>query len=274
MKLQDYCTVEVVEMDEKFTTEAIKMNKGNRSVNSSRVKTYAEDMKRGYWKFNGEPLIFTTDGRLINGQLRVLAHKESGYVKGVLTLVVRLLRDEGNEAFGSLDSGLKRTYAQILSIGGVPNYTSMAAIRRAIGKYIRNEGNAPSNAAMDSIGKHYADVIGVLAKESAFKNFGTEQVKAAMVVCAKATGSVGKVMDFINRISVGANLEEGSPELALKNFMFNYRAMSGTAAEVKFAVACKCFLNSMSGTKMAFARLTKDGIAMVKKVAEQNGVAL
>lgn len=45
----------------------------NRNPSIKRVNTYARDMENGNWKLNGETIIFDEDGKLINGQHRLMA---------------------------------------------------------------------------------------------------------------------------------------------------------------------------------------------------------
>jgi hypothetical protein len=43
-------------------------NFNNRPVSQFTVDRYAQEMKAGRWKLNGEPIIFGKSGRLIDGQ--------------------------------------------------------------------------------------------------------------------------------------------------------------------------------------------------------------
>ena len=83
-------TTQIVDMTPEIAKDILlKHNNKNRTVKSRRVKDYAEQMKRGEWKLNGESIIFDETGELRDGQHRLMAVVESGctvpmtVVKGV-----------------------------------------------------------------------------------------------------------------------------------------------------------------------------------------------
>jgi hypothetical protein len=47
--------------------------KENRDVNGHRAAEYAEAMLRGQWWFTPDPLVFSTEGYILNGQHRIIA---------------------------------------------------------------------------------------------------------------------------------------------------------------------------------------------------------
>lgn len=53
-------------------------NRRNRSVKQTTVDKFVRDMLDGRWKYNGEPMIFDTNGDLLSGQHRLLAVIKSG----------------------------------------------------------------------------------------------------------------------------------------------------------------------------------------------------
>lgn len=66
-----------------FSPEAMKKvikrhNAHNRQVGAARAKTYATDMTTGDWIFTGEPILFSREGDLLDGQNRMLAGVAAG----------------------------------------------------------------------------------------------------------------------------------------------------------------------------------------------------
>lgn len=53
-------------------------NKHNRPVKATRIDQYAMELKLGLWKYNGERILFDSDGQLLSGQHRLLAIVKSG----------------------------------------------------------------------------------------------------------------------------------------------------------------------------------------------------
>lgn len=103
------------------------LNKHNRPLNATTVKTYAGAMRRGEWVLNGEPIIFSTEGRLLSGQHRLHACIASG--ASFHSLVVRGIKPT---AFSTMDQTRRRTAADVLAIQGVHNYVAAATAARAI----------------------------------------------------------------------------------------------------------------------------------------------
>lgn len=73
-----------VELSKELITPAraerlLKRNTNNRSVRDSAVNRYADDMKSGNWNEDViNPIVISKDGRLLDGQHRLLAIKNSG----------------------------------------------------------------------------------------------------------------------------------------------------------------------------------------------------
>lgn len=81
-------TAEVMVITKEIADEMLKHNTNNyRKVKWDIVHKYARVMANGFWKNNGEAIVFDEDGTLKNGQHRLLAVLESGV--SVTMLVVR-----------------------------------------------------------------------------------------------------------------------------------------------------------------------------------------
>ena len=98
-------------------------NGSNRKVRESRVLKYREDMETGRWTFAGDPIRFGIDGRLQDGQHRLLALAEAN-VSGVAFLIVRGLPPEAKKV---MDQGAKRTPGDQLAMLGHANANQLAS---------------------------------------------------------------------------------------------------------------------------------------------------
>lgn len=63
----------VVRLDSAMATELLARAATNREVRRTRVARYRADMEGGHWVLNGEPMIISSEGKLIDGQHRCLA---------------------------------------------------------------------------------------------------------------------------------------------------------------------------------------------------------
>jgi len=62
-----------VKINPEKAQELLANNAHNRKVTLSRVKEYASEMRNGMWAYNGEAIIVSVSGRLLDGQHRLLA---------------------------------------------------------------------------------------------------------------------------------------------------------------------------------------------------------
>lgn len=103
--------------------EYLKSNRMNRPLNDKTVNFYAQEMRAGNWKLNGEAICFAKNGALLNGQHRLSAIVKSG--RDIQTMVIRGC-DES--AFVTYDSGRLRQGSDIFAIKGINNYSYVSCI--------------------------------------------------------------------------------------------------------------------------------------------------
>ena len=86
-------------------------NKLNRRLNKKWIKFLAEAIKRGEWQLNGEPLIFSTEYDLIDGQ-----HRLHAIVAANKELDTYVTTNIDPKTFVSVDSGHSRSGSHVLAI--------------------------------------------------------------------------------------------------------------------------------------------------------------
>lgn len=116
-------TVETVTPE--LAEEWLGKNLANRGIRSRVIDGYARDMKNGAWQLTGEPIKFSHNGRLLDGQHRLCAVIEAG--SAVRMLIVRGLPDSAQSV---MDSGAKRTASDALRLRGEQWTTALAAAAR------------------------------------------------------------------------------------------------------------------------------------------------
>lgn len=102
-------------------------NPSNRTLRPTLVAEFAKDMKAGKWRMNGETIKVDPSGNLIDGQHRLAAVIEAGVP--VLMLVVQGLPFDVQD---TVDTGAKRTFADVLRLRGESRYTTLATIVRSV----------------------------------------------------------------------------------------------------------------------------------------------
>lgn len=113
---------EVVTVTPELARLLLSRNHSNRSVRAL-VEGIKTDIVEGRWELNGETIIVSKDGYLNDGQHRLLAVDESGLpIKTVMTFGVE------RETRFSTDTGSAKTSGDLLSMSGIGNANSVAAI--------------------------------------------------------------------------------------------------------------------------------------------------
>ena len=100
---------------------------------SSLVKQYAADMITDNWKLTGEAIKFNTNGKMFDGQNRLLAVIEADKVRPGIAIEFTVVRGVDPSAMYVIDSGGMRRPADALKIAGVSKYeTQKAALAKRI----------------------------------------------------------------------------------------------------------------------------------------------
>lgn len=100
-------------------------NTDNRPINQARVNFYADQMKKGLWKMNGEAICFDMHGNLGNGQHRLLAIVAAGVPVEML-----VCRNVDDDSFKTYDSGMNRKASDVFALCDILNATNVAACVR------------------------------------------------------------------------------------------------------------------------------------------------
>jgi len=139
--------------------EILKTNKRNRPMKKDLVLFYAEEMKKGSWKLNGESIIISSTNILLDGQHRLAAIVKSGIEQQMVVVT-----GAKNEVFDTIDVGKTRTSGDIMAIDGISNANKHAA---GIGKYFfikkgsafsqRTQGLRSNGLSKSSILKFYLE---------------------------------------------------------------------------------------------------------------------
>lgn len=103
--------------------EYLATSKGNRPLNKSAVRSYADSMLKGKWLLNGVPIIFDNKGCLIDGHHRLNAIIQSG-----IPVQTAVCRGVQSEVFTTIDQGRTKSLGQLLAVQKTENYNIVASI--------------------------------------------------------------------------------------------------------------------------------------------------
>lgn len=131
MFISNSIKTDVVTITPRLARKLLEQNIQNRKVSPANLGKIKLIMERGEWELNGEAIKIAKDGRVLDGQHRLMAAAETETT--FQTLIVYGLDDEVQE---TMDSGKSRTVADVLALRGYKNASRLAAIVVAI---IRSE---------------------------------------------------------------------------------------------------------------------------------------
>lgn len=209
----------------KMAESWLEKNKDNRPTRQYHCDALAKEMSEGRWHLNGEAIVFDYDGNLLDGQHRLWAcwsHAqtfESVVVRGVAP-----------EAFASIDSGMKRSAADVLKKAGIAYGKLTAAALRLIHFYETGRKNhlilaRMSNAETLALTHRYdiGAAVGLIGPNDALSKICPQSVLVAFAYFALKSDNPADAYEFIDAMQSGAGMEEYDPRLVCRNCFINFK---------------------------------------------------
>ncbi len=211
-----FVSTEVLTVTPDIAVSWLEANKGNRSVRDHVVAQYEADMRAERWEFNGDPIRFSEDGRLLDGQHRLWAIVQSETAQRFL--VIRGLPDEAQI---TMDQGAKRDPVDQLHLVGIEVTKGVAGAAR---KYIQwRSGRLFGDIRKDKVStpeivewaqSHPAEMA-LLHTFGRYHNIPSpDSVTFAVALHCHLIDEIDAGR-FFSSLATGASLATGSPALAL-----------------------------------------------------------
>lgn len=205
----------------------------NRNVKDDKVRAYSRDMKAGQWKVNGETIIFASNGRILDGQHRLLACVDAD--ASFRTLVVE---DVPHEAMQTIDTGVMRTAGDQLAIFGHQNSKWLAA---ALGVLYRWEATNRRGFDWRARGTRL-ELFDILEKHPGVEAFCTRVSRLQTFMSPGLAAALWYLFDqkdavlaaqFFEALATGTNLNPDEPVFQLRERLIRDRQdrMRGTHRE-------------------------------------------
>jgi hypothetical protein len=226
--------IEMVEVTGELAAQWLDANVSNRTVRRRKVNMFKRDMLAGNWRTIGDPVRFDLNGKLVDGQHRLIAlveaNEESAKPITVLLLVVRGVDPDDQVV---MDTGTPRSAADQLKMRGYENYPLLAAAtkwlifwdRRQL--YVESSLKAVTHMEiMEYVDNNppLLDVIAQVAKLRTHIDMPASYVAVAYYICFRIEAE--EAHEFFQQLSDGIGLESGDPVLALRNRLRELRINS------------------------------------------------
>ena len=210
-------------------------NSKNRPISENAVLKYAQEMKQGRWKLNGQSVIFNKTGQLANGQHRLLACVRSN--TPFETVVTWGMEDE---AFETIDDCNTRSMGDVLHIRGEANPTLLSAGLRFLWLYVRGEiehkdlrrGQVCTKPLLQSTLDKNPKIRGSVKFYSMLKaRPGGLLISAGMAIGLHYLFSLvdeKKADEFFNHLQSGLELTDDNPVYILRNRLISAQKEAST----------------------------------------------
>lgn len=228
--------------------EYLAHNENNRRLRPSIVARYAKDMAAGRWLLSGDPIVFSADGILRQGQ-----HRLSACVEARVPFETLVMRNADASAYKVMDTGEKRTLGDILDHMGETSAAPLAAAitlswRWDIGQ-IRGTIQPTRQEALVwyEANPSVRDCLNLPSRVYDF--IPRSQAAALAFRFRKVDEEASRV--FFEKLASGAGLGEGDPLLTLRNWYLSRRREShvgGVGRVPSLAVSVKAWNGYITGS--------------------------
>lgn len=258
--------VNIITITPDMASALLEANTHNRPISRARVRMYADAMKRGQWKVNGESIKtsrnpLTGEIRLLDGQHRLVACIESGMP--FKTLAVSDLEEA---VFSVIDRGKARGNGDILAIAGIKPGSHIApAVKYFIcleaGMNPRNRDHlmlVTGEDILEYTRRNHDAIQWALAHgrrlDAAIGGIRTAWIIFAGLV-ANERGERDTVDKFLESIHSGEALMIGDPRLALRNWVIrNGKTRNGALTAENVATYIRVFNQWLDGEELKIVR--------------------
>ncbi len=190
----------------------------NRNPLRNKVEQYARDMLGGNWILNGETIKFNEDGRMFDGQNRMLAVVKSG-----VTIKTYAVFNMPEKAMDTVDTGASRQFAHLLQIQGFAYASQLAGATRVVWAFDQNPnpsqhmliGKGVSTIELNECLTRHPRLIEYTRKASALGGVTSVPIAAAMwYLFAKRDEVLADT--FFTALFEGTNLGANEPVFQLR----------------------------------------------------------
>ena len=216
-----------------FARELLLNNKVNRPVNNSNVAFLVSEILKGNFKYNGEPIIISKCGMLIDGQHRLYACVEAN-----TPIKANIVDDVELDSMATIDTGRNRTAADVFSIKSIPDSTFAAAFCNITLKKFDTVTNSNSTESSKKAGRVKFSNLDQLN----FYNFNRNDIHALLTFTSRLYEKGVKVItkpriagfiylfafedfyaavDFFREVILGITIRESNVALILRNKLIN-----------------------------------------------------
>lgn len=248
-------TVEIAE-------ELLSKNVQNRNMKSGYIERFKRILEEGLWMpNNGEAIKIDWDGILRDGQHRLQAIVETGIeVDGLI------LYDINPDSFTTIDTGIRRSIAEIFAIAGESNAAVLSGGMKRLYHYLNGSitniktqrGVATADELLDLLEDHpQMRVAATWSSSTGFRKIGRPSINCFAIYCIMRQGEQGEL--FLHRVETGVGLKETDPAYVVREKLRGIKANNIVVQDYEIAALLfKAFQAHQEGKTMRNIKWDKD----------------
>lgn len=233
----------------------------NRRKRESRVRQYASDMTEGKWRLTGQPLIFSLDGCLVNGQ-----HTLTACVEAWVPFPALVIAGVEEVAMPDMDCGIGRSLGDVFNLRGEEESNLLAAaaghLHRYLGGLVASGVPTPSREQAIEIAMRHPRLrqSAVRIAQSVIKKHLPNPASFVFfhyLISESEYGNRAEV--FFKGMEDGAGLPDASPILVTRDFLRTWKSKRGLTQKTLFALLFKSWNAWIAGNEMKVAKFRTGG---------------
>ena len=223
----------------KRAKELLDHNTDNRTIRLSAVSEYAHQMRNGHWLLTHQGIAIAPNGRILDGQHRLMAIVESGcHIKTSVSY------DVDPESYRHMDDGIKRTVADRLALMGDKESNRIAvAVVTAYLKSTASLATSNNRVNADQVDDEfldkteaYVEVTELARQYHRRAKIGKSSILAAFVTYLHHSHDLGR--RFVEQYFLGEGLSVGNPAYTLREATLAGRLTTEHDQYWKASAAC------------------------------------
>ncbi|MCX4677649.1 hypothetical protein OG413_20470 [Streptomyces sp. NBC_01433] len=207
----------------------LRRNTHNRNLRAAAIDAYVRDIQADCWPLNGEAIKLDVNGNVLDGQ-----HRLHAVVKADMAVTTFIVGGLPAETQATMDSGLKRTTSDALSLADESNATTVASVLRRVWAW--EQGDRKFTRRVKST---TAECTALLHKHPEIRRSAEVANRTRVAfphIPQSALGTAHHLFNaispdecawFFQRIGDGVGLSSGHPILALRSRVTSERAKEG-----------------------------------------------
>lgn len=223
-----------------MAAELLTHNHRNIPMKNSQVQRLVQDILGGRWRFNGETIIISIDGRLLDGQHRLAALVLAGETVPSVTITVLVCWGAPDDVSPTIDQGHIRKHGDQLALEGISDGNAMSAMAgysllwERDGRISTNGGYKPTKGQKDEYLHAHLDPMRhslSLCQTKASAKLATRSVLATCHYMFSRASNDREATRFLQRAVQGDGLEAGDPILLLRAKLIGTRYEANKTVE-------------------------------------------